>query len=187
MIPFKGASDLKRFLLQKPKNWCYELLALVGMSGYVYNNELDGEKSKKQPLVGCYSLLACGKSGFVVLRLKNYLERNTHKLLFDNYFCSPDLAKYLASEEMWATAALTPNCSGHSLLSSKKILKKLGQGGSKENLDKDNLLVVTSWFDNKRVLLISNFVGKETLGEYERFDHTLKGKLIYTTRVSKTL
>ena len=108
--------------------------------------------------------------------MKNYLENNTRKLFFDNYFCSPDLAKYLASEEMWAPVALKSNCSRHSPLSSKKILKKLGQGGSKENLDKGNLLVVTSWFDNKRVLLISNFAGKETLGECERFDHIFKRK-----------
>ena len=62
------------------------------------------------------------------------------------------------------------------LLPSEKDLKKLRSSSSKENLDKDNSLVVTSWFDNKRVLIIPNFTGKEPLGECVRFDHTVKKK-----------
>ena len=49
-----------------------------------------------------------------------------------------------------------------------------------------NLLVATSWFDNKRVLLVSNFNGKELLGECVKFDHTLKRK-IPTTNICETI
>ena len=53
---------------------------------------------------------------------------------------------------------MKPNCSGQCPLPSKKDLNKLGRCSSEENLDKDNSLVVTTWFDNKRVLLIFNFI-----------------------------
>ena len=46
VIPFKGASSLKRCLPKKPKKWGYKLWALAGVSGYVYTFEVDGGKGK---------------------------------------------------------------------------------------------------------------------------------------------
>ena len=80
----------------------------------------------------------------------------------------------LASKGIWALATLKTNHSRKCPLPLEKDLKKLGRGSCKENQDKDKSLVVTSWFDNKRVLLISNFIGEQPLGEYERFDHKLE-------------
>ena len=72
---------------------------------------------------------------------------------------------------------MNQNCSRQCPLPSAKDLKKIGQRSSKKNLDKDNSLVAKSWFDNKQVLLISNFIGKEPLEQCAaRFDHILKRK-----------
>ena len=47
------------------------------------------KRGKSGPPVGCTAPKSVGESGFVVLRLSNRLKGNTHKLFFDNYFCSP--------------------------------------------------------------------------------------------------
>ena len=49
VVPFKGASSLKRYLPKKPKKWGYKLWALAGVSGYVFTFEVDGENRKSGP------------------------------------------------------------------------------------------------------------------------------------------
>ena len=49
VVPFKGASSLKRYLPKKPKKWGYKLWALAGVSRYVYTFEVDGENGKSGP------------------------------------------------------------------------------------------------------------------------------------------
>jgi hypothetical protein len=36
-------------------------------------------------------------------------------------------------------------------------------------VNKERSVVVTSWYDSKRVLMISNFIGKEPVGECTRY------------------
>lgn len=85
--------------------------------------------------------------------------------------------QHLSSKGIWALGTLRANRSRNCLLPSEKDLKKGGRGSSTENIDKDKSLVVTSWYDNKRVVLISNFFGKELVGECSRFDRKAKGKV----------
>ena len=49
VVPFKGASSLKRYLPKKPKKWGYKLWALASVSRYVYTFEVDGENGKSVP------------------------------------------------------------------------------------------------------------------------------------------
>ena len=158
VVPFKGASGLKRYLPKKPKTWGYKFWALAGMSGYVYHFEIDGEK-------GCTAPKNVGESGFVVLRLCKDLQKNKHKLFFDNYFCCPELLDYLSSKGIWAIGTLNKTRSRNCPLLSEKELKKEGRGAIAEILATNKSLVVTAWFDNKRVLVISKFVGKNPIGE----------------------
>ena len=51
----------------------------------MWNCEVDAEKGKKGPLIGC-APSAYGRNGFVVLRLTNDLETNTQRLFLENYF-----------------------------------------------------------------------------------------------------
>jgi hypothetical protein len=71
MVPFKGASGLKRYLPKKPKKWGYKLWALAGVSGYVYTFEVDGEKGKTGPPEGSNPPEKCGQSGYVVLHTRS--------------------------------------------------------------------------------------------------------------------
>ncbi len=78
VVPFKGHSSLKRYLKNKPKKWGYKLWAMAGMSGYVYDFEVDGMKGSSGPPVGTNPPAGIGESGFVVLRLTNSLQPNMH-------------------------------------------------------------------------------------------------------------
>lgn len=107
-----------------------------------------------------------GESGFAVLHLTDHLESNTLKLLF---VCLMLWSFQVVKECHLAT--LKPNRSEKRPFTAQK---RLGRGSYKENQDKDKPLFVTSWFDNKRVLVISSFIGEQPLGECEWFDHKLK-------------
>jgi hypothetical protein len=154
---------------KKPKKWGYKLWALAGVSGYVYTFEVDGEKGKTGPPDGWDAPEKCGESGFVVLRLIEKLEQEKHKLFFDNFFSTPELMEYLASKGFWALATLNVNRSRKCPLLKEKDLKKRGRGASTLNVNKEKSVVVTSWYDSKRVLMISNFVGKEPVGKCTRY------------------
>ncbi|XP_028399194.1 piggyBac transposable element-derived protein 3-like isoform X1 [Dendronephthya gigantea] len=169
VVPFKGASGLKRYLPKKPKKWGYKLWALAGVSGYVYTFEIDGEKGKTGPPSGWDAPEKCGESGFVVLRLIQRLEANKHKLFFDNFFSCPELIAYLGTKGFWALATLNCNRSRKCPLPSESQLKKSGRGSSEQNVNKERSVVVTSWYDSKRVLMISNFIGRDPVGECTRY------------------
>lgn len=49
-------------------------------------------------------------------------------------------------------------------------IKKEGRGAIAEILDKNKSQFVTAWFDNKRVSVISNFDGRNPIGECVRYD-----------------
>ena len=52
-----------------------------------------------------------------------------------------------------------------------------GCGLCQEFVDKKESVVVTAWFDNKQVLTISNYIGKEPLGACKSCDKTCKKKI----------
>ena len=44
----------------------------------------------------------------------------------------------------------------------------------KKFVDSTNSVVVTAWFDNKQVLTVSNFAGKEPTNLCKRYERTVK-------------
>lgn len=171
VVPFKGASSLKRYLPKKPTRYGYKLWALAGVSGYVYTFEVDGEKGKTGPPDGWDDAPEkCGESGFVVMRLIQKLEEDKHKLFFDNFFSCPELMEYLASKGFWALSTLNVIRSRKCPVPSERELRKSGgRGSSAQNVNKEGSVVVTSWLDRKRVLMISNYIGKDPVGECTRY------------------
>lgn len=67
VVPFKGQHKLKRYLPKKPKKWGYKSLARAGISGYIYDFEVEGSLGSKGPPAGCVPPAECGESDFVVL------------------------------------------------------------------------------------------------------------------------
>nr|XP_004209154.1 piggyBac transposable element-derived protein 2-like [Hydra vulgaris] len=177
VVPFKGAHSLKRYLPKKPKKWGYKIWARAGISGYVYDFEIEGGIGTKGPPPGCNPPKQCGESAFVVLRLSNSLLPFKHTLYFDNYFASPELMIFLRTNyKVWALSTLNPNRSRNCPILSEKEMRKLGRGYIKEFVDTNNKIVVASWFDNKRVLTLSNYIGKNPVGTCKRYDAKQKKK-----------
>ena len=163
-FPFKGAHSLKRYLPKKPKKWGYKMWAMDGIFGYVYDFEVEGGPGTKGPPNGCDPPNSCGESGFVVLRLEKDLEPGKHQLFFDNYFASPELVDYLGlKRKIWALSTLNTNRSRGCPIPTEKQMEISGCGHIKEIVDSEKKVVVTAWHDNKRVLMLSNYIGKDPL------------------------
>lgn len=178
VVPFKGQHSLKRYLPKKPKKWGYKIWARAGISGYVYDFEIEGGLGSKGPPDDCVPPEKCGESDFVVLRLSAELEPLKHELFFDNYFSSPELIRFLAQEKkIWTVATLNMKRSRNCPILSEKEMGKKGRGWSQEVVDTTDTVVVTAWFDNKRVLTISNFAGKEPVDTCKRFDRKERKKI----------
>ena len=179
MVPFKGHHNLKRYLPKKPKKWGYELWARAGVSGYVYDFEVEGGLGSKGAPAGCDPPVECGESDFVVLRLTSGLDHFKHEMYFDNYFSSPELLRYLKEEKkIWAVATLKAQRSRKCPIPSEKAMQKKGRGFSQEVVDTTGSVVVTAWYDNKRVLTVSNYAGKEPLSICKRYDRKAKKNMM---------
>ena len=148
VVPFKGQHSLKRYLPKKPKKWGYKIWARAGISGYVYDFEIEGGLGSKGPPDDCVPPEKCGESDFVVLRLSAELEPLKHELFFDNYFSSPELIRFLAPEKKILTVAtLNMKRSRNCPILSEKEMGKKGRGWSQEVVDTTDTVVVIAWFD----------------------------------------
>jgi hypothetical protein len=169
MVPFKARHGVKQYMSKNPCKWGYKMWCRAGMSGYVYDFEIVGSKDAKGPPPGV-NTGNFGESENVVLRLSHALEKNKHQLFFANFFSSPDLLVHLASIGIFAAATLRSDRSRGCPIPSEKDMKKSGQGSLKKFTDAKAGLAIVSWYDNQRVLMISNFLGKDPVGNCKRYD-----------------
>ena len=75
---------------------------------------------------------------------------------------------------MYAVATLRLDRYRKCPLSSERDLKKKGRRTMEEFVDSSKNLVVVCWYDNRRVLTISNIMGKEPVEECKRYDKKQK-------------
>ena len=113
------------------------------------------------------------------MHLSSDLTPLKHELFFSNYFSSPEFLKcFIKERKIWAIANLNKKHSRKCAIPlEKEIKKEQGCGFSKEFLDSTNSVVVSTWFDNKQVLIVSNFAGKESTDLCERYERTEKKKI----------
>ena len=81
---------------------------------------------------------------------------------------------YLNRKDVWVVSTLDHKRSRKCPLPSKKERNKLAQGTIIEVTDQKKQVVITTWTDNKPVLMLSNFVGKEPVDQCKRFDRKEK-------------
>ena len=111
-----------------------------------------------------------GESENVVLRLTAGLEKNKHKVFFDNLFSSPRVMIQPRQQGIFAVGTLKADRSRDCPLPTKSAMRKEGRGTMLEFVEKDHNLVICGWYDNRRVLTVSNFVGKDPVSEANRYD-----------------
>ena len=170
MIPFKGHHGAKMYMPKKPVKWGYKLWCRAGISGYVYDFEVYGGNDAKGPPSDVNLLFKFGESENVVLRLTRILDMNRHKVFFNNLFTSPELMIQLKHQGIFAVGTLRADRSRGCPISTESAMRKKGRGTNEEFVEKDHDLVICAWYDNRRVLTISNFVGKEPVSQANRYD-----------------
>ena len=84
---------------------------------------------------------------------------------------------YLKGQGLWALSTLNIKRSRNCQISTPLELKRQGRGAMKEIGDAKNNSLLPNWFDNKPVLMISNFVGKEPVDKCLRYDRKEKKKI----------
>lgn len=96
--------------------------------------------------------------------------------LIYNLFSSPvELMEYLSvKKKLWAVATLNQNRSRGCSVLSEKDMKKKWRGFSQEIVDKSGKVVVIPWFDRRRILTISNYIGKDPSDVCKRYNKTTK-------------
>ena len=55
-------------------------------------------------------------------------------------------------------------------LPTEKEMRKEGRGTSVERIDTTGRVIVAAWCDNRRVLMLSNFIGREPLENCRRYN-----------------
>lgn len=154
IVPFKGQINVKQYIKNKPKKWGIKIYILAGQSGLIYDFLIyqgSTTEIKKE-------YLQFGSGAGTVMQLSERISEPNHGLYYDNYFSSYSLLQYLRSRNIFATGTIRLNRFCNPKLSSDKVLKKKGRGACEESISTDGI-VVTKWYDNKPVLLGSNFVG----------------------------
>lgn len=90
------------------------------------------------------------------------LKQNTHFVYFDNYFTSYNLLSELADRKIFAAGTVRVCQFANPQLLSDKVLSEIGRGTSFEvtgtSEGQRNEISLMKWFDNKGVVVGSNFI-----------------------------
>ena len=155
MIPFKGSLNVKQYIKNKPTKWGVKLFALCGRSGTLYVFILY-QGSTTELIHGHSEIFGLG--GAVVTKLVNRFTAPNFRLYYDNYFSNYNLLQYLRNKYIFASGTARIDRFCNPPFSSDKSMKQKGRGSFEEVISKDGI-IMTKWFDNKSVVMASNYKG----------------------------
>lgn len=168
MVGFKGRCNIKQFIRNKPKKWGFKLWARCGIDGILHDFEVYQGKGNVNP--------ALGMAGEVVMKMTEKLTENVNfKVCADNFFSSVQLVQALKAKGIHYIGTIRENrlkkgCE----LKSEKELKKETRGAFDSAVEFDSGVIVVRWYDNRKVDIISSFVGVEPIKNVRRYDKTQK-------------
>ncbi|XP_064614532.1 piggyBac transposable element-derived protein 2-like [Liolophura sinensis] len=169
MVAFKGRSGLKQYIRNKPRKWGFKLWARAGSDGIlhdfdVYQGKRDTDNSNR-----------VGMGGNVVLEMTRKLPTDANfRIYADNLFSGLALVNELRDRGMWYVGTVRENRLKGCNLKSEKHLKKEKRGAVDSKLEVNSNTVVVRWMDNRKVDLISSFVGVEPITTVNRYDKKRK-------------
>ncbi|KAE9522188.1 hypothetical protein AGLY_017448, partial [Aphis glycines] len=170
IIPFKGRSTMKQYNKNKPHKWGIKMFALASSNGLVHDFEIYVGKGTLPP-----SEHGLGISGDVVMRLVDSIPKHqNYKVSMDNWFNSHSLQCKLHFCGILGIGTVRSNRIAGCVLESDKTLKSKGRGTHDSQVDTVNNIVVTKWFDNKVVHVISNYQGPLPINQVKRWSVTDK-------------
>ncbi|XP_051554346.1 piggyBac transposable element-derived protein 2-like [Myxocyprinus asiaticus] len=168
MVPFKGKSRIKQYLLSKPRKWGYKILVLAGSNGVPHNFEVYTGKAVHPP-----ELPDIGASGNVVLRLAEpVLTKRNFKLFFDSWFSLVPLMLVLSQQGIHFLGTVCSNCLPGSSMMPDADLKRFCCGSFQEKTAyvRDTQLHAVKWYDNRPVTLLSSYVGAQPVSHVDRWN-----------------
>lgn len=180
MVPFKGRSNIKVYMKNKPHKWGFKLWGRAGSSGTLFEFEIyQGELQSKE---GETAEPQISKSSDVVLRMtRNIPVGQNFKVFADNYFTSLSLVETLKANGIFYVGTVRINRLKGCALKDEKSLKKDGRGAFDELVEMNSGAVAVRWFDNRSVDLLSSYIGVNPVSNVQRYDKKNK-KMITVPR-----
>ena len=176
MVPFKGKSQLRQYVPNKPKKWGYKFFVLAGSDGMMH--DFFPYTGKIEPVADSNVPDLKASSNAVLHLAQTIPARQNHVLFFDNWFTSLGLIDHLASREIWSCGTIrTARLQGLSKdkQSDKELMKKPRGSHEEYGTQMDNCnLTYVKWRDNKTVNLVSSFARANPVAEVRRFDKSTK-------------
>ncbi|XP_056320827.1 piggyBac transposable element-derived protein 3-like [Danio aesculapii] len=171
IVPFRGKLSVLQYVKGKPTPWGVKLYFLCGKSGLAYDfliyqgatTELS-EQSKK----------VLGHGASVVTHLCQRIKAPNHKIYFDNYFTTYNVLEVLAEKKIHAAGTARICRFANPPLKTDKEMSKKERGNHDQVRSTDGKIVLVKWFDNRSVVLASNFVGVGEEDEVQRWDQKEK-------------
>lgn len=154
MIPFKGRSNLKQYMPQKPIKRGYKVWCLAdSVTGYILNFEIYTGKTTVQ------QTLKHTLSERVVLQLSSCIKNMGCLLAFDNFFTTKRLMTTLLKNNILSVGTVRANRKGLPLMMKNK--DKLCRGEFMFEIQKH--VCALKWMDNRPVTVLTTaFSPKET-------------------------
>lgn len=172
VVPFKGTLSVKQYMKNKPTPWCIKIFALCGTSGQMYDFIL--YQGSTTELNDNYQAVF-GLGGAVVLQLCQRLSNVLNiRLYFDNYFSNYNLLQHLRRKQIYVSCTARQNRFRNPPFSSDAQMKKSGRGTAEELISRDGEIILTKWFDNKGVVMASNYMGIGNISYCRRWDKIQK-------------
>ena len=159
----KRSGGVKQYNTQKIHKWGFKNMVRAGKSGIINNFFLYAEKHS----AGAENFSA-EKS---VLRLVENNPKNQNcRVYFDNWFSTLALLDKLDSMGILAAAIFRTNRVANCQLLSDKDLKASGRGSSDYRIDLNSRMQMLKWFDNKTVILGSDYASFASSTKKRRWD-----------------
>ncbi|KAJ8933672.1 hypothetical protein NQ314_013884 [Rhamnusium bicolor] len=148
-----------------------KIFALCGTSGQVFDSIIyQGSTTELDPAM----LTTFGHGALVVPKLAERINEKNVLLIFDNYFSNYNLLQYLRNKNIYAMCTTRQNRFNKPPISSDKDMKNLGRGSTDHLISENGEVIITKWYDNKPVVLASNFLGSGKKDVCKRWDKTKK-------------
>lgn len=171
MIPFKGQINIKQYVKGKPTPWGIKLFALCGTSGIMYDFIIyQGSTTELAP--DQQEVFGLGAS--VVLKLTERINEKNVQLYFDNYFSNYNILQYLRNRNIYVAGTARIERFKNPPFSKDSEMKKKGRGAAEELISGDGEVILTKWFDNKPVIMASNYMGIGSTDQCKRWDKQSK-------------
>ena len=148
MLPYYGRHSSKQRIVGKPVRMGYKMWVLAESSGYVVRFEpYQGAKGKTSC---CKSATNWGLGKRVVLDLLNSLPRKlSYHVFCDNFFTSLRLVQHLQNENIKITGTIRSNRLDKCPILPPKLLEKESRGFYDQFTDKNDVLTVVGWNENR--------------------------------------